>query len=92
VGPLAVLAGRAGLLVADRTGPPVGSLPEAPAVGWLVVVGPEGGLSSEEVAALAGRPVGLGSHVLRAGTAALALAAALQSRRSSVAACEDDHC
>jgi len=49
----------------------------------VVVVGPEGGLAPEEVAALAaagGVPVRLGPEVLRTSTAGLAAAAALLSR------------
>lgn len=48
---------------------------------WCAVVGPEGGFAPDERAALLAAspypPVAIGSHVLRAETAALALAAAL---------------
>ncbi len=49
----------------------------------VVVVGPEGGLTDDEVAALAAagaRPVRLGAEVLRTSTAGLAAASALLSR------------
>lgn len=50
--------------------------------GVLVVVGPEGGLSDDEVSRLVAAgavPVGLGAHVLRTETAALAALAAAQA-------------
>lgn len=49
----------------------------------VVVVGPEGGISDEELAAFAeagARPLRLGSSVLRTSTAGVAAAAALLSR------------
>jgi 16S rRNA (uracil1498-N3)-methyltransferase len=53
----------------------------------LVLVGPEGGWSDEELEAAAGLPrVGLGPHVLRAETAAVAAAALLSALRAGVAA------
>ncbi|HSE70052.1 MAG TPA: 16S rRNA (uracil(1498)-N(3))-methyltransferase [Nocardioidaceae bacterium] len=62
---------------------PVSSL-EVPRDGdVLVVVGPEGGISDEELAAFAeagAQPVRLGSSVLRTSTAGVAAAAALLSR------------
>jgi 16S rRNA (uracil1498-N3)-methyltransferase len=84
VQPLGGLAGRPGLVVADRGGLPAAALPEPGPEGWLVVVGPEGGLEPFERRAL-GDPPGLavGPHVLRAETAALAVAAALAGRRSA---------
>lgn len=48
-----------------------------------MVVGPEGGISDEELAAFAeagARPLRLGSSVLRTSTAGVAAAAALLSR------------
>jgi 16S rRNA (uracil1498-N3)-methyltransferase len=48
-----------------------------------VLVGPEGGWSDEELAAVAGR-VGLGATVLRAETAAIAAAATLTALRAGV--------
>ncbi|MCZ7526960.1 MAG: 16S rRNA (uracil(1498)-N(3))-methyltransferase [Acidimicrobiia bacterium] len=80
--PLCSLAGHPAVVVADRAGDPLGAL--APPAGgeWLVVVGPEGGVEASEVEALS--PVAtlrVGPHVLRAETAALAVAAALTTRR-----------
>lgn len=76
------------VVVGDSSGVPAPSL-VAPAGGeWLAVVGAEGGLDPEERAALVGRRgttlVAIGPHVLRAETAALALAAVLTARRSAV--------
>ena len=81
VAPLAALAGHPALFVADAAGgPPPRGVPNGGE--WLVVVGPEGGIEAEEAAALA--PVGalaVGPHVLRAETAAVAVAAALALTR-----------
>ncbi|MDQ4097478.1 MAG: 16S rRNA (uracil(1498)-N(3))-methyltransferase [Actinomycetota bacterium] len=53
----------------------------------LVLVGPEGGWSDEELEAAAGLPrVGLGPHILRAETASMAAAALLSALRAGVAA------
>ena len=54
--------------------------------GWVVLVGPEGGFSPEELAGLddagtVGR-MAIGPHVLRAETAAIAAAAVLAARRT----------
>ena len=80
-------ARRAGLAVVlhESAGEPVSSLtvPEQGEV--LLVVGPEGGLSDDEVAVLAGsgaRVVRLGPSVLRASTAGAVGAAVLLSRTS----------
>jgi 16S rRNA (uracil1498-N3)-methyltransferase len=79
--PLLALAGRPGLLLADRAGAPAAPA-GAPPGGWTVLVGPEGGLSPSELEALAEAPrVGVGSHVLRAETAAVAVAALLAATR-----------
>ena len=65
------------LLVADRDGLPLDtSAGEGRPI--VAVVGPEGGLTAEELATLeaaGGRRVSLGPHVLRVETAAIALAA-----------------
>lgn len=82
LGPLADLAGHPGLVVAERGAPHPEALLTPPGGEVLVVIGPEGGFTGEEVAAL--RPwarVGLGPHVLRAETAALAVAAVLAAAR-----------
>jgi 16S rRNA (uracil1498-N3)-methyltransferase len=79
---LASLVGHPAVLIAEAgaSAPPI----TAPEGGeWLVVVGPEGGLESDEATAL--EPVGrfaVGPHVLRAETAAAAAAAALALTRS----------
>jgi 16S rRNA (uracil1498-N3)-methyltransferase len=81
-GRLVDLAGRPGLLVADRDGARPAELADPPDGGWILVVGPEGGISPEELLILGDPPrLGLGPHVLRAETAALAGPAALAGRR-----------
>jgi 16S rRNA (uracil1498-N3)-methyltransferase len=81
-GPAAVeaLSGHPGLLLARRGGAPRAT--PGTASEWLVAVGPEGGFTDAEVAALgpAGE-IGVGPHVLRAETAAVAAAAALAGLR-----------
>lgn len=71
--------GEATLVVADRDGvDPATAIAAARAV--VALVGPEGGLTAEELAmieAAGGRRVALGPHVLRVETAAIALAARL---------------
>ncbi len=70
-------------MVADREGRAASQVPDVGGGGWTVLVGPEGGLDPEERAALGDVPVlAVGPHVLRAGTAALAAAAALAGRRA----------
>jgi 16S rRNA (uracil1498-N3)-methyltransferase len=81
-GPLTGLAGHPGLVVADRAGQPADTLPAPPASGWLVVIGPEGGLTPDEHTQIGDPPrLAVGPHVLRAETAALATAAALAAHR-----------
>jgi 16S rRNA (uracil1498-N3)-methyltransferase len=82
--PLAALAGHPGLVVAERGG----AVLAAPVMGIgdevLVVVGPEGGLTDAEVELLAPAfRLGLGPHVLRAETAAVAVAAVLTVLRAA---------
>jgi 16S rRNA (uracil1498-N3)-methyltransferase len=80
--PLAELAGQPGLVVADRVGQPADLLPAPVPTGWLVVIGPEGGLTADEHHRLGDPPrLAVGPHVLRAETAALAAAAALTGHR-----------
>jgi 16S rRNA (uracil1498-N3)-methyltransferase len=65
-----------GIVVADRDGGPLAGS-DRPVV---ALVGPEGGFTAEELAAVeaaGGRRVSLGPHVLRIETAAIALAARL---------------
>ena len=82
LGPLAELAGRPGLVIAERSGATLGDLGDPGPAGWTLVVGPEGGLAREDLEALAGAPrLAVGPHVLRAETAAVAVAAALSARR-----------
>lgn len=81
---LDALVGTPGLVVADRDGKSAAALGAPGPAGWTVLVGPEGGLAPEELTVLAGVPtLGLGPHVLRAGTAPIAAAAVLldQARR-----------
>jgi 16S rRNA (uracil1498-N3)-methyltransferase len=78
------LAGRGGLVVADRDGVAASALsrPE-PGGEWTVLVGPEGGLAPEELALFSGAPrVSLGAHVLRAATAPVAAVAVLVAETS----------
>ena len=76
------LAGRPGLVVADRSGMPASEIPEPGPDGWLLLVGPEGGWSEAERALMGDAPqLAVGPHVLRAETAAVAGAAALTGRR-----------
>ena len=79
--PLAVLAGHRGLVVAERGGGPAEALGFPPGGETLVVIGPEGGLTDDEVKGLAPwARLDLGPHILRAETAALAAAAVLTAR------------
>jgi 16S rRNA (uracil1498-N3)-methyltransferase len=78
VAALATLAGRPGLVVADRTGSPPAQLLAPGDSGWVALIGPEGGLAPAEVTALGDVPrVAVGPFVLRAQTAPLAVVAAL---------------
>ena len=82
VRPVADLAGRPGLVVADPEGDDPAVLP-VPADGeWVLAVGPEGGFDPGEVAALDGRRLRLAPHVLRAETAAIAGASVLATKRT----------
>ena len=82
VRPVIELQGRPGLVVADPDGDEPAAL-TAPAGGeWVLVVGPEGGLDTDEETALGGDRLRLAPHVLRAETAAIAGAAVLATRRA----------
>jgi 16S rRNA (uracil1498-N3)-methyltransferase len=75
---LKALVGRPGLVVADQTGVAPSVLEADPEYGWTVLVGPEGGLTPDELSLLCAAPrVALGPHVLRASTAPVAAAAVL---------------
>jgi 16S rRNA (uracil1498-N3)-methyltransferase len=81
---LVAVAGHPGLVLADRLGDGPAALGDPGPDGWLVVVGPEGGFDSDELDVLGSIPsVAVGPHVLRAETAAVAVAAALAVRRRS---------
>jgi 16S rRNA (uracil1498-N3)-methyltransferase len=87
--PLEELAARPGLVVADPGGGPPGSLPPPAMGGWVVLVGPEGGLDPAERHLVAAAPrLGVGPHVLRAVTAPVAAAAALAGFRGVEPAAE----
>lgn len=82
--PLLDLAGRAGLVVAELGAPTADRLADPGPEGWTLLVGPEGGFDPEEREVLGSEDrVGLGPHVLRAETAAVAGAAVLVTLRQS---------
>lgn len=73
------------LLLHEQASAPLASVPLPDAGDLLLVVGPEGGISAREVAALTaagGVPVRLGSSVLRTSTAGAAAAAVVSARTS----------
>jgi 16S rRNA (uracil1498-N3)-methyltransferase len=71
-----------GLVVAAVDGVPVAELADPPGGEWVVAVGPEGGFDDHELGAFARAPrLAVGPFVLRAETAAIAVAAALAGRR-----------
>ncbi len=82
---IAELLTEPGLIVADRAGASVldVDLSVHEAHGLVVIVGPEGGFSAAEKGLLSDiTVVSLGDHVLRAETAALAVAACLTAQRA----------
>ncbi len=80
--PLARLAGSSGLVVASRDGGSVESLKEPGPSGWILLIGPEGGLEAEETASLGEvESLCVGPHILRSATAPIAAAGMLWSRR-----------
>jgi 16S rRNA (uracil1498-N3)-methyltransferase len=79
----AEVAARPGATLAERDGPPPARLSGEPGTGPVVLIGPEGGWSNAERAAVAGR-VGFGALVLRAETAAVAAASVLTALRYGV--------
>lgn len=79
----AVTAGAEVLVLHEEASVPLVSLPPSAAPEIVVVIGPEGGLSDEEIEALAaagGRAVLLGSNVMRSSTAGPAALAVLNAR------------
>ncbi len=81
VGDLSDFVGRPDVIVADRTGGPIAELAAPTGAAWTVVVGPEGGLEPDELAAFpAASRLHLGPYVLRAETAPIAAAAVLVGR------------
>jgi 16S rRNA (uracil1498-N3)-methyltransferase len=82
---LKALVGRPGLVVADRTGVAPSELEADPEHGWTVLVGPEGGLTPDELSLVCAAPrIALGRHVLRASTAPVAAAAVLAAEAARV--------
>ena len=80
-------AGQAAYVAAPEADLALGSMPR-PAAGCAIVIGPEGGLTAEEVASLAAQGaqrVSLGPRVLRTETAAVAALAILQARWGDLA-------
>lgn len=78
----AELARFHGLVVAGPDGVAAAELPAPPDGEWVVAVGPEGGFDDAELRAFRDAPrLGVGPFVLRAETAAIAVAAALAGRR-----------
>jgi 16S rRNA (uracil1498-N3)-methyltransferase len=77
-----VLALYAGLVVAAVDGVTATELPVPPDGAWVVAVGPEGGFDDQELRGFGVAPrLAVGPFVLRAETAAIAVAAALVGRR-----------
>ena len=82
VSPVELLEHR-GLVVAAVDGVPASQLPLPEGGEWVVAVGPEGGFDDAELAAFGAAPrLAVGPFVLRAETAAIAVAAALAGRRT----------
>jgi 16S rRNA (uracil1498-N3)-methyltransferase len=78
----AELAGHPGLLVAGPDGVAPADLPYPSGGEWLVAVGPEGGFDAAELEGFGPAPrLAVGHLVLRAETAAIAVAAALAGHR-----------
>jgi 16S rRNA (uracil1498-N3)-methyltransferase len=78
------LRGVPGLVVGALEGQPVDRVGLPGADEWVIAVGPEGGFTPEEADLFAGAPrLAIGRHVLRSETAAIALAAALVTRRGA---------
>ncbi len=81
--PLTRLAGSSGLVVASRDGASVESLKEPGPSGWILLIGPEGGLEAGETASLGEvESLCVGPHILRSATAPIAAAGMLWARRA----------
>ncbi len=81
--PLARLAGSSGLVVASRDGGTVESLKESGPDGWILLIGPEGGLEAGETGSLGEvESLRVGPHILRSATAPIAAAGMLWARRA----------
>jgi 16S rRNA (uracil1498-N3)-methyltransferase len=79
---LASLADHRAPVVGDVSGEPPAALLSPPGGEWLVITGPEGGLTQAELDRFAtAARVAVGPHVLRARTAPVALAAAVAGSR-----------
>ncbi len=76
------LASRAGLLLVlhEEAAAPLSAVELPPSGEITLVVGPEGGITPDELAALGGVPVRLGREVLRTSTAGVAALSALSVR------------
>ena len=82
---LGALAGKAGVIVADRSGEPAGRFTAPPSAAWTVVIGPEGGFSDAEFELLGTAPrLSVGPNVLRATTAPVAAVAVLAALGADV--------
>jgi len=80
---LARLAGSSGLVVASRDGGTVESLKEPGPDGWILLIGPEGGLEAGETGNLGEvESLRVGPHILRSATAPIAAAGMLWARRA----------
>jgi 16S rRNA (uracil1498-N3)-methyltransferase len=81
--PLARLAGSSGLVVASRDGGTVESLKEPGPDGWILLIGPEGGLEAGETGSLGEvESLRVGPHILRSATAPIAAAGMIWARRA----------
>jgi 16S rRNA (uracil1498-N3)-methyltransferase len=88
-GALAVLPPGTVPLVFHPGGAPLSTISVESAAGWAAIVGPEGGLTDDELSACdaaGARRVSLGPRVLRAETAAIVTVAILQARFGDLAA------
>lgn len=81
--PVARLVGWSGLVVASRDGGSIESLKDPGPDGWVLLIGPEGGLEAEEITSLGElESLRVGPHILRSATAPIAAAGMLWARRA----------